>query len=166
MRQLEHHEVKTLQHNRHIVVIVEDVISPENVGMIFRICEAMGVSMIYLVGNTPTLPNKKITKTARTTEKKIPTEYFQSTSALVQILSQKNYEFFALEVTDKSKKLADVDFSICDKIAIIIGSETSGIRKETLQILDKGIMIPMFGKNTSINVVTALSIALYEIVRN
>lgn len=165
MRQLEHHEVKTGTHNRHIVVVVEDVISPENVGMIFRISEAMGVSKIYLTGNTPTLPNKKIAKTARTTEKKIPSASLDSSIQIVEKLKKENYKLFALEVTDQSKLLSQTQFDIIDKIAIIIGSETSGIRKETLEIVDHAVMIRMFGNNTSINVVTALSIALYEIVR-
>ena len=165
MRQLEHHEVKTQQHNKHIVVIVEDVTSPENVGMVFRISEAMGVSKIYLTGNTPILPNKKITKTARTTEKRLPSEHFAETKNVIQQLSNDGYTLFALEVTDKSKQLSEANFNTSEKIALFIGSETSGIRAATLDQMTTAVMIPMFGKNTSINVVTALSIALYEIIR-
>lgn len=166
MRQLEHNEVKTFQHNKHIIVIVEDVISPENVGMIFRISEAMGVTKIYLTGNTATLPNKKITKTARTTEKRLPSEYIESTTALIQHLIEDQYEIFALEVTDKSQLINKTEFNPTKKIAILIGSESSGVRQETLTTIKQAVMIPMFGSNTSINVVTALSIALYEVIRD
>ncbi len=165
MRQLEHHEVQTQKHNKQIVVIVEDIISPENVGMIFRISEAMGVSKLFLIGNTPTVPNKKITKTARTTEKKIPSEYFSTAEKVIQQLINERYEIFALEITDKSRTLNKINFDTFQKIAIIIGSESNGVKKETLQQLENAVMIPLYGQNTSINVVTALSIALYEIVR-
>ncbi len=165
MKQLEHHEVKTQKHNKEIVVIVEDVVTPQNVGMIFRISEAMGVSKIYLTGNTPNLPNKKITKTARTTEKKVSSQHYPSATDLIPNLVSEGYEIFALEVTDQSQNIHKINFNTYNKIAIIIGSETNGIKEETLAMLNHAVMIPMFGKNTSINVVNALSIALFEIVR-
>ncbi len=51
------------------------------------------------------------------------------------------------------------------KVAIIIGNEANGVSKEILDIADKKIKIPMFGKAESLNAAVATGIVLYEYVR-
>ncbi len=164
-RQLEHHEV----HNNHktfpIVVLCHDINSPENIGMTFRISEAMGVEKIYLSGNTPTPENKKVQKTSRSTEKYIPYSYQSNVIPLLQKLKDEGYTLIALEVTNDSKVLSSVDFCMYKKIALIPGNEQNGVSPEILELIDLSVEIPMYGKNTSINVVNATSIALYEITK-
>jgi len=48
-------------------------------------------------------------------------------------------------------------------ICLIIGSENYGVSQKMIDISDQSIHLPMYGINTSINVATALSVALYNI---
>ena len=75
----------------------------------------------------------------------------------------KDFEKIALEITTESQKIEDLELNFNKKIALIIGSEISGISNELLEICNKTVHIEMFGKNSSMNVVQAASIALYEI---
>ena len=50
-------------------------------------------------------------------------------------------------------------------IAIVVGSEGEGVGKLTKQICDGVISLPMFGKVNSLNVSTATSAVVYEILR-
>ena len=148
-----------------IVVICDNFHSPENVGMAFRICETMGVQQLYLAGDCPTLPNKKIRKTARTADKKVHFAYVASTTEAVQILKKEGYTLVGIEITDESQSLHDFDFKAHQKIALILGAERFGIAENVLEEVDFCLHIPMFGNISSMNVVMAMSISLYELTK-
>ncbi|HBH49809.1 MAG TPA: RNA methyltransferase [Bacteroidales bacterium] len=164
-KQLEHHEISTVQRKFPIVIICESIRSPENLGMVFRVAEAFGVERIYLTGETVKLPNRKVEKASRSTVKHIPHEYIQKTTLLIPALQKMAYKIIALEITSQSKALDSLNYSSSEKIALIIGSEKKGIHEDTLQMVDINTKIELFGSNTSINVVSALAIALYEITK-
>jgi tRNA G18 (ribose-2'-O)-methylase SpoU len=51
-------------------------------------------------------------------------------------------------------------------MALVVGSEINGVSAEILNISNQIVHINMYGKNSSMNVVQATSIALYEIINN
>lgn len=164
-RQLEHQEIINDQRQFPISVVCDHITSAENVGMIFRISEAMGVAHVYLCGDTPSTDHKKVKKTSRSTEKNLDYSSYESTVELVKHLQENGHTTIALELTNNSQTLHQVDFANYQKIAIILGNEQHGVDAKVLETIDLSMAIPMYGKNTSINVVNSLSIALYECTR-
>ena len=164
-KQLNHTEVINEVKKFPIAVLCENFLNPENVGMTFRICEAMGVEHLYLTGNSPNVPNRKVVKAARSAHKKVPYHHQLDTVDLLQQLKKDGYTLIGLEITNESKDIRTFDFTKFDKIAFIAGAERYGISDATLQVLDATVHIPMYGVGTSMNVVTALSIGLYEITQ-
>ncbi|PIR79218.1 MAG: hypothetical protein COU26_02400, partial [Candidatus Levybacteria bacterium CG10_big_fil_rev_8_21_14_0_10_36_30] len=49
-------------------------------------------------------------------------------------------------------------------IALVVGNETDGISKEVLKLCDTIVELPMFGINTSLNVMVSLGIVLYKVI--
>ncbi|HIE44821.1 MAG TPA: TrmH family RNA methyltransferase [Flavobacteriaceae bacterium] len=164
MEQLIHSQVVNNKLIKELVVVSENIRTPENVGMLFRISEAFGVKKVFLVGESPNLENKKVLRTARSTDKNLDIQLFNNSEEVIKKLSQDGFQLVGLELTSKSKYIAISDFSK-NKIAIFIGAERFGLSQETLQKLDKSVHINLFGKNSSINVVNALAIALYQITQ-
>ena len=164
MEQLIHSQVVNNKLIKELVVVSENIRTPENVGMLFRISEAFGVKKVFLVGESPNLENKKVLRTARSTDKNLDIQLFNNSEEVIKKLSQDGFQLVGLELTSKSKNIAISDFSK-NKIAIFIGAERFGLSQETLQKLDKSVHINLFGKNSSINVVNALAIALYQITQ-
>lgn len=164
-RQLEHIEIENEEQKFPIVVICDNITSAENVGMIFRISEAMGVEHIYLCGDTLSPAHKKVQKTSRSTEKNVIYSSKKSTLKTVQELQNDGYKTVALEITNDCKLLGEADFKSLGKIALVLGNEQHGVDHDVLNTVDLSVAIKMFGKNTSINVVNSLSIALYEITK-
>ena len=164
-KQLEHQQIHNTLHTFPLVVVCENVNDPRNVGMAFRICEAMGVRKLYLCGDTPAPPHKKISRVARSTEKWLPFEYREHIVELLQDLKADGYLLCGLEITDKSQDVRDYPFQNHNAIALVIGGEQRGISANTLLQLEQTVHINMYGRNTSINVIMAMSIALYEIGR-
>jgi len=163
MRQLKHHEITNINTSFPIIVICDNFHSPENIGMAFRVCENMGVERLYLTGDSPLPPNKRIRKTARTADKYLPYTYQEDIVSLLQQLKAAGHTLIAIEITDESESLHQFNFSTHSKIAIILGTERTGISERVLAEVAHCVHIPMFGQLSSMNVIMAMSISLYEI---
>ena len=163
IKQLNHIETKNTTRTKEIIVVAENLRTPENVGMLFRISEAFGVKKIILVGNSPGLNNNKVLRTARKTEKNLEIITVENSQNSIEHLVKNGYFLLGLELTNTSTNLKEFNFLTYQKIAVFVGAERFGIKKETLQQLNAIVHINMFGKNSSINVVNALAICLYKI---
>lgn len=162
-KQLNHNEINNSKRQFPFAIVAQDLQHPENVGMLFRISEAMGVKEIVLVGKTPSLPHKKISKTSRSTEKTMQWQYFHSIDEALNYLRAENYSLLGIEITQKSIPIRDYNFKKHKKVALVLGAESKGISSKTLTQLEACVHIPMFGLNTSMNVISALGITLYEV---
>lgn len=161
--QLNHATFQSKEQHFPITIICDDIKTPENVGMIFRAAEAFGVENIVLCGETSTLPNPKIRKTARSCEKLVTWKFRPNILEYLDQLQAENYTIIALEITNNSKDISNFNFNTKRPIALVLGSESHGISDLVLNKCPYSVAISMYGKNSSLNVATATSIALYEI---
>ena len=136
-----------------------------NVGSVFRLCDALGVEKLYLTGASPLPSNRKVAKTSRSTEQVVDHEYRADAVSVVHELKRSGYTIVGLEITSHSVDLRTVDYSRMEKICLIVGAETTGIKQTLLDSCDLAVHIAMRGMNSSMNVATACAIALYEITR-
>ncbi|GAA3777985.1 TrmH family RNA methyltransferase [Flavobacterium ginsengiterrae] len=161
--QLTHEENQFERKTFPITLVCDHIYFQQNIGSLFRISEAFGVENIIFLGKDIPLTPRKINKTSRSTHLHVPHQIVEDTSELIGYLQQNNFEIIALEITSNSKPLKEVVIPENKKTALVIGSEINGISDELLQICNQVVHINMFGQNSSMNVVQAASIALYEI---
>lgn len=161
--QLTHEETQFESSKFPITLVCDHIYFQQNIGSLFRIGEAFGIEKIIFSGKDIPLNPRKINKTSRSTHLYIKHSVFEDNEALITHLQEQQYEIISLEITSNSKTLKEVQLPINKKIALIIGSEINGISEELLNISNQIVHINMFGKNSSMNVVQAASIALYEI---
>jgi len=162
-----------LDHNSHritgikypLCLLAHDLSSPENIGSLFRIADALGLEKIWLSGSSPVPPNPKIKKASRSTEKHVSFEYHDNPLKIINALIKKGYKIISLEITSSSIDIRDLTIYADEKACLIIGSEKEGIEQRLLNLSDNTIHIPMMGKNSSMNVATAAAIACWEILR-
>ena len=148
-----------------MVLVLDNFQVPANVGSIFRLADALGVDKLYLTGSTPVPPNRNIKKTSRSTEKFVSFEYVSDPLVAIAKLKQLSYQIVALEITDSSQPLAEVEFGQTEKIAVILGAESSGVSQALLDVSDYHVHIPMQGQNSSMNVAVACGIAVYQLIQ-
>ena len=144
-----------------LVVVTDRVLRPANIGGLIRISDAFGVKKIYFGGPIVKL-NNKVWNISRSTEKEVDFEQNEDTINLIKNLKQKKYKIVAIEITKKSIPISKIEFENKSKIVLLIGSERYGIDSKLLNLADSVYHIEMFGQNSSMNVVQAASIALYE----
>jgi tRNA G18 (ribose-2'-O)-methylase SpoU len=140
------------------------VTNAPNLGSLFRIADAFGVEKLILCGKNISL-GRKITKTSRATEKFVTYEVLDSVLKVVQDLKSKEYQIISLEITKNSQPLHTFKFSSKKPMALIIGDENFGVSEAVLNNSDAILHITMFGQNSSMNVVQATNLALYEITK-
>ncbi|WP_406683536.1 TrmH family RNA methyltransferase [Seonamhaeicola sp. MEBiC1930] len=162
--QLTHYNTYFTQKTFPITVICDNVTNAPNIGSLFRICDAFGVEKLILCGDQIPL-GRKMTKTSRATEKSVNFQIQESAIMAIQNLQSKDYQIISLEITENSKPIHKTTFSKDQPIALIIGDESFGVSDDILKLSDSIIHIDMFGQNSSMNVVQATNIALYEITK-
>ena len=145
-------------------MVCDNVNNAPNIGSLFRIADAFGIEKLILCGENIQL-GRKMAKTSRATEKVIDYEMNLDASEVIKDLKSKNYQIISLEITDSSQPIHKVQFSKEKPIALIIGDENFGISEDILKKSSTIIHIEMFGQNSSMNVVQATNIALYEITK-
>lgn len=161
--QLKHEENQFEQVQFPITLVCDTIYFQQNIGSLFRIGEAFGIEKIIFLGKDIPLNPRKINKTSRSTHLHLEHIVMEESNELIAYLQQQDYEIISLEITSTSKTLKTIKLPTNKKIALIIGSEINGISDALLAISNQTVHINMYGKNSSMNVVQATSIALYEI---
>jgi len=161
LKQLTHYDIENKQQQFPITIVCDAIRTPENIGMCFRISESFGVEKIYFHESSPSLENRKVIKTARNTIAEIKHEFYNNFEQTVLQLKAEGNTIVGIEITDKSINIQDFDFKKYEKIVLLLGSERNGI--ENINLTDETIAIPMYGRNSSMNVIHSLAITLYEL---
>lgn len=161
MKQLTHYDIENKQQQFPITIVCDAIRTPENIGMCFRISESFGVEKIFLHENSPSIENKVVKKTARNTIEQIEFEIYSNFEDLIKQLKAAGNTIIGIEITDESINIQDFNFKNLSKIVLLLGSERGGINN--IQLVDATVSIPMFGRNSSMNVIHSLAIALYEV---
>lgn len=163
--QLQHQAYHSKRNKANVNLVIPELSSPANLGSIYRIADAFDINNIFCTEPVLMLSkSNRFKRTARNTERFIKTELFESTTHLLQQLTNEGCQLIALELTDDSLSIQKFNFQL-KPITIIIGDEKNGISEEILALVNQKLHIDMYGQNSSLNVAQSLGICLYEISR-
>jgi tRNA G18 (ribose-2'-O)-methylase SpoU len=146
-------------------VILDNVRSLNNIGSIFRTCDAFLTGGIILCGITATPPHREISKTALGATESVEWKYIESTIEAISQLRLEGYKILAVEQTRNSVKLDKFKVSQNEKYAVIFGHEIRGVDEGVIDICDGVIEIPQLGTKHSLNVAVSAGIVLWDIFR-
>ena len=137
--------------------------SLNNIGSIFRTCDAFLVSKIYLCGITAKPPNRKINKTALGSTDSVEWEYFKSTIKLIEKLKSEGVKIWSIEQVERAQKLNYIE-KIDSKLkhAIVFGNEIKGVDQKIIDISENTIEIDQYGTKHSLNVSVAAGIVIWK----
>ena len=161
-----------------ISVVLDDVRSLANVGLIFRLCDALRAERLYLCGITghPGTPEderprhvqdraeREITKTAVMAIPFVPWEYRASAIDVVRELKERRYQVVAVEQAHDSV-LYTTPRIYRPPLALMFGHERAGITPPALHLADLTVEVPVYGMANSLNVAMTLGLVGYEVMR-
>jgi TrmH family RNA methyltransferase len=146
--------------NKGLILALDEINDPGNLGTIIRLCDWFGVSKLVCSKNTVDCYNQKVVQAS------------MGSLIRIDIVYQDLIPF--LEATDLPSFIADMDgenvynSSLPKEAILIMGNEANGISEEIRKIIDSKISIPRFGdlqETESLNVATATAILLSEFKR-
>jgi tRNA G18 (ribose-2'-O)-methylase SpoU len=148
---------------RELILLAHNIRSAYNVGSFFRTADGAGVSKIVLSGYCPPPDHKGVIKTALGAEHSVPWEKITAPGPWLKKMKKAGYTIVALEQTKSSKNL----FTWKPKfpMVVILGNEVKGVSPALLKYADVTLEIPMHGVKESLNVASAMAIAVYQILQ-
>jgi 23S rRNA (guanosine2251-2'-O)-methyltransferase len=146
-----------------LVVVLDSIRSKNNVGSVFRTCDAFRVAHLHLCGYTPAPPDRDIVKTSLGAEESVAWTHTQDALALVQQLKAEGYTLLSVEQAEHSTALPDFRPEPGRRYAIVMGNEVGGVDQAIVDLSDAVIEIPQYGTKHSLNIAVAAGIVLYAV---
>jgi len=144
-----------------LVVLVEDVTDPRNLGALLRVCEGAGVGRILLRdrGTAPVSPT--VVRTSAGAADWLNIERITNTAQTLETLQEEEFWTYGADAAG----VPPWEIDLRGKLVICIGGEEKGLRSRTRKVCDGLIGLPMRGRVESLNLSTAAAAILFEAVR-
>ena len=146
-----------------VVVVLDHLEDPHNLGAIIRTCEAAGLRTIIISHDRQVQVNSTVMKTSVGTVNNMNIISVTNIASSIEQLKKMGYWIVGTSLED-SVDYRTVDYS--GKIAIVIGNEGAGISNIVSKKCDFLVKIPMYGNTNSLNASVAAGIMIYEVIRN
>lgn len=147
---------------RSAVVILDQITDPQNIGAIIRSAAAFGAGAVILPKHNSPSESGAIAKASAGTIDQIPVVYIPNLANAIDQLKDAGYWIIGLdgEGIEPITKVSEFE-----KVAIVMGSEGSGMRRLTLDLCDLVARIDISNSVESLNVSNAAAVTLYEFNR-
>ena len=145
-----------------LILVLDEIQDPHNVGAILRSAECSGVNGVIITKHHSATITSTVTKTSAGATEHLKICQVNNLSQTIDELKEKGFWIVGSSL-ENAKNYTEVDYKI--PIALIVGNEEKGIRKLTASKCDFLVKIPMSGKIQSLNVSVATGVLLFEILR-
>lgn len=143
-------------------VVLENLQDPGNLGTIIRTGEGAGIRGVIMSQDTVDIYNPKTIRATMGSVYRVPFIYVETLSNSICYLKEKGVRTYAAHLNGKKQYY---DFSYKGGTAFLIGNEGNGLKKETADLADEYLRIPMEGQVESLNAAIAATILMYEAYR-
>ena len=144
-----------------LVIALENVQDPGNLGTIVRTAEGAGVTGIIMSRDTADIYNPKVVRATMGSIFRVPFCYVDNLTEVVEELKGRGFKSFGGHL--QGSNFYDYDYT--ESTIFCMGNEGNGLTDELSETLDHKILIPMRGQVESLNVATASTVLMYEALR-
>jgi 23S rRNA (guanosine2251-2'-O)-methyltransferase len=146
-----------------LIVVLDNIRSLNNIGSVFRTCDAFLIEKIYLCGITAKPPHKDIHKTALGSTDSIVWEYVEDTLVLIKKLKDSNIKIISVEQAENATLLNDFTPHQQTTYAIVFGNEVKGVSQDVVSASDIVIEIPQYGTKHSLNISVSVGVVIWDL---
>jgi tRNA (guanosine-2'-O-)-methyltransferase len=145
---------------RYVTIALEDIEQPHNASAVIRSADIFGVQDVHVIAQTRSFtPQNSIAKGAL---KWVDIYTYGTTAAGIAALKKDGYRIVA--TTPHARGYSLPQLPLDSKIALLFGTEVTGLSDQALALADAYVTIPMVGFTESLNISVSVSICLYHIV--
>lgn len=147
------------QSNHPLVVVIENIQDPGNLGTIVRTAEAAGATGVVMSPDTVDIFNPKTIRSTMGSIYRVPFLYVDSLTDAIRHLKRNSIKIYAAHLKgDRSYN----ELNFTKGTAFLIGNEGNGLKDETAALADSYLKIPMEGRVESLNAAIASAVLMYE----
>ena len=155
----EYKDYKTMYQDK-LVVMLDHLEDPHNLGAIIRTCEAAGVHSIIIAKDRGVSVNSTVMKTSAGALEHVNIAMVNNLNKVIDDFKKNDFFVYGADMNGHNYK--DINFS--DKVLLIIGNEGKGMSRLVRESCDEIVSIPQYGKINSLNASVATAIIIYGIV--
>lgn len=143
-------------------ILLEDLQDPGNLGTILRTGEGAGITGVIMTRDSVDIYNPKTIRATMGSVYRVPFLYVDSMEHTIHSLQTQGIRVYAAHL-EESRDYDILDFT--GGTAFLIGNEGNGLKRETADLADAYLKIPMCGQVESLNAAVATSVLMYEAAR-
>ena len=144
-----------------IVVVLDGIEDPHNLGSIIRVCECAGVDGLIIGKHRSASVTDAVMRISEGSANHVKIARVTNVNQAIDVLKENGIWTYALELGGENIYKTDLK----GKIALVVGGEDTGVNKLTIKKCDGVVTIPLLGKVNSLNASVATGIGVFEIVR-
>lgn len=142
-----------------LFLLVEDVQDPGNLGTMIRTAEGAGADGVFLTKGTVDIYNPKTIRSTMGSLYRVPFCHMEDLKEGIELLKKNGITVYAAHL--KGEKYYH-EIAYRGGSAFLIGNEGNGLKKETADLADCYLKIPMEGKLESLNAAVAAALLMYQ----
>lgn len=143
-----------------LLVMLDGLEDPHNLGAILRSCDAIGVDGVIIGKNRSVQLNATVARVSTGAIEYVPVCQVTNLSRCLEELKKEGFWIVGTDMEDASDYRA-VDYNM--PVCVVVGSEGFGISRLVLQKCDYKVSIPMVGHVNSLNASVACALLLYQV---
>lgn len=159
MRQFHYKAEDLLKKKNPLLIVLEDLQDPGNVGTIFRTAEGAGADGIILSRNSVDIYNPKTIRATMGSIYRMPFLYADDLHEILGVLKKEGVCTNAAHLDGQNTYDREV---YQEGTAFLIGNESTGLSESLANEAERKIRIPMEGKLESLNAAVAAALLMYE----
>lgn len=156
-------DLRELAEDQTILLALDGIADPQNLGTLLRSAEATGVRLIVIPSDRAALVTPAVVNASAGAVEHL---HVSQEVNLTRWLGRAKEAGFWIVGMDGEDAEPLFDTSMRPPVVLVVGSEGTGIRRLVRETCDIIVSLPMMGRIESLNAAVAGSIGLYEIVRD
>lgn len=144
------------------VFILDGVQDPQNLGSVLRVADVFGFGLVVVPKHESAALSAVAVKASAGASEWVPVAQVTNLARAIESLQAAGYWVYGADA--EGDALGSFDLS--GKVAIVLGNEGRGVRRNVLEHCDRRVAIPMRGRIESLNVSTAAAVIAWEVERN
>lgn len=150
---------------KHITIVLEDIYQSQNASAVLRTCDLTGIQDVHIIENNYEYnvnPNVTLGSSKWITLKKYNEKKNNTIDTFNKLRSQ-GYRIVATTPHKNDKNLKSI--SLDDKIAVVLGTELTGLSQVAIDNADEYLKIPMYGFTESFNISVSAALILFTLTQ-
>ncbi len=154
-------DLLTGKEDSRLIIILDGVEDPHNLGSILRSAECMGAAGVVIGKHRAVAVNETVIKTSCGATEYVKVARVTNINDAIRALKDLFFKVYAMDMDGEAIDKCDLK----GDVALVLGSEGSGVSALTKKLADRSLRIPMSGEIASMNVSVAAGVGMYEYVR-